>query len=76
MTTTYSATWIIYHTQPHNIWFILFRYGYYGHPYGYYGHHGYYGHFYGAYGHPWYGYHAGVGCRNGYGALVPCAHGR
>merc|ERR1712203_1288295 len=51
-------------------------YGYYGHPYGYYGHHGYYGHFYGAYGHPWYGYHAGVGCRNGYGALVPCAHGR
>merc|ERR1739848_660054 len=38
-------------------------YGYYGHPYGYYGH-------------PWYGYHAGVGCRNGYGALVPCAHGR
>merc|ERR1711994_344032 len=37
---------------------------------------GYYGHFYGAYGHPWYGYHAGVGCRNGYGALVPCAHGR
>merc|ERR1711988_708336 len=51
-------------------------YGYYGHPYGYYGHHGYYGHFYGAYGHPWYGYHGGVGCRNGYGALVPCAHGR
>merc|ERR1712113_215660 len=51
-------------------------YGYYGHPYGYYGHHGYYGHFYGAYGHPWYGYYAGVGCRNGYGALVPCAHGR
>merc|ERR1711894_690977 len=55
-------------------------YGYYGHPYGYgYGHRGYYGGYhgyYGAYGHPWYGYHGGVGCRNGYGAHVPCAHGR
>merc|ERR1711894_591084 len=54
-------------------------YGYYGHPYGgYYGHHGYYGGYHGLYGHGWYGhgygYH-GVGCRNGYGALVPCAHG-
>ena len=38
--------------------------GYYGHPYNYYG--GYYGY----YGHP---YYAGVGCRNNYGALVPCA---
>lgn len=43
---------------------------YYGHPYGYYGHayHGYYGY----YGHPYYGY-GGYGCRNNYGALVPCA---
>merc|ERR1712047_136492 len=42
-------------------------YGYYGHPYGY----GYAG-YYGSYGHPYYGY-GGVGCRNTYGALVPCA---
>ena len=34
----------------------------------------YYGGYHGFYGHGWYGYH-GVGCRNGYGALVPCAHG-
>merc|ERR1711997_535378 len=40
--------------------------GYAGHPYGY-GYHGYSGYL------PYsYGYHLG-GCRNGYGALVPCA---
>merc|ERR1712211_172899 len=41
-------------------------YGYYGHPY-------HYRRFYGFYGHPFYGYYGGVGCRNGYGSLVPCA---
>merc|ERR1711983_49821 len=40
-------------------------YGYYGHPFAYRGYYGYWGH-------PFYGY-GGVGCRNGYGALVPCA---
>merc|ERR1711963_960072 len=40
-------------------------YGYYGHPFAYRGYYGYWGH-------PFYGY-GGVGCRNNYGALVPCA---
>ena len=40
-------------------------YGYYGHPYRYHGYYGYWGH-------PFYGY-GGIGCRNGYGSLVPCA---
>merc|ERR1712029_4982 len=40
-------------------------YGYYGHPFAYRGYYGYWGH-------PFYGY-GGVGCRNGYGSLVPCA---
>ena len=30
-------------------------------------------HYYGFYGHPWYGYGGYGGCRNVYGALVPCA---
>lgn len=48
----------------------------YGYGYGYYGgYRGYYGGYYGYYGHPYYGY-GGVGCRNGYGALVPCALGK
>jgi hypothetical protein len=45
-------------------------YGYYGRPY-HWGYRGYYGHW----GHPFYGYgyYGGYGCRNGYGAPVPCA---
>ena len=46
---------------------------YYGYPYaGYYGHayHGYHGYYGLPYG---YGYYAHAGCRNNYGALVPCA---
>merc|ERR1712045_659318 len=47
-------------------WYSYYGLGYAGHPYGY-GYHAYSGYF------PYaYGYH-GVGCRNGYGALVPCA---
>merc|ERR1712109_330386 len=53
-------------------------YGYYGHP-GYYGYgygyaspyYGYYGLGYRGYGYGYYGYYGG--CRNGYGAPVPCA---
>merc|ERR1711963_420860 len=40
-------------------------YGYYGHPFAYRGYYGYWGH-------PFYRY-GGVGRRNGYGSLVPCA---
>merc|ERR1712212_1140163 len=50
-------------------WYSYYGVGYAGHPYGY-GYHGYSGYL------PYsYGYH-GVGCRNGYGALVPCAAGK
>ena len=42
---------------------------YYGGYTGYYPYN-YYGGYYGYYGHP---YYAGYGCRNNYGALVPCA---
>merc|ERR1712203_125761 len=47
-------------------WYSYYGLGYAGHPYGY----GY--HAYSRYLPYSYGYH-GVGCRNGYGALVPCA---
>merc|ERR1712050_316475 len=48
-------------------WYSYYGLGYAGHPYGYGYHLGYSGYL------PYYhGYHA-VGCRNGYGAPVPCA---
>merc|ERR1712117_446629 len=48
-------------------WLAYYGLGYAAHPYGYGYHLGYSGYL------PYsYGYH-GVGCRNGYGALVPCA---
>merc|ERR1712036_31646 len=54
-------------------WLYYHGLGYAARPYGY----GYYGHHlgYAAYAYPPYAYH-GTGCRNGYGALVPCAAGK
>jgi hypothetical protein len=48
--------------------------GYYGGYAGYYGGYGGYG--YGGYYGLGHGYYGGVGCRNGYGAAVPCALGK
>merc|ERR1712110_395243 len=48
-------------------WLYYSRFGYASHPYGY----GYYGHHLGYAGYDPYAYHGG--CRNGYGAHVPCA---
>merc|ERR1712037_837392 len=66
-----ADAWYAYYGRP----------AYYGYGYGLGGYYGGYAGYYGGYaGYGYYGlghgYYGGVGCRNGYGAAVPCALGK